>query len=194
MVLQVLENGPIPADPVRVEIGGTSRNHLDIWVGPAHQFRGFESVLSVIFSGAMAHLPRPIHLVPQPPILDTPGLIPTVLLPQPGHCRIAGVVHILDPLLGFVPGSGAQVGANVWLRSHSLYIVKKLVRAESVVLNGAPSHLEPFRALVTRPDPVFPVVVGGEVAAWPTEQRDAEVLTSLQNVFAEAFLIGQFRA
>src|SRR5678815_3403947 len=65
--------------------------------------------------------------------------------------------------------------------------------AETVTLHRSPSHLEPGRPFVARPDPVFPVVVGREVPARPAKDGDVQLLDGLQYVLAVAVRIGKRR-
>ena len=162
-------------------------------VGPLHEFRGFEGELAIVVGAAMAHLPGAIHLVTESPHFDLPGIAPAVLAAQARHGGVFRGIAIFHPLLGLRPGAGAEVGADVGLGADRLHVVEELVSAEAVGFDGAPRHFEARRALVARAYAVAPVVVGGEVAARPAEERDIQFADGLQDVLAEAVGIGEGR-
>ena len=175
------------------EVGGAGGDQLDGGVGPLHQLGGFEGELAIVLGAAVAHLPGAIHLVAEAPELDLPGIAAAVLAAQAGHGGVFGGIAVLDPLLGFGPGAGAEVGADVGLGAEHLDVVEELVGAEAVAFDGAPGHFEARRALVARADAVAPVVVGGEVAAGPAQQGDVELADGFEDVLAEAVGIGEGR-
>ena len=125
--------------------------------------------------------------------MDLPGIAPAVLAAQAGHGGVFGGVAVFHPLLGFGPGAGAEIGADVGLGAELLDVVEELVGAEAVGFDGAPGHFEAGRALVAGADAVRPVVVGGEVAAGPAEQGDVELADGFEDVLAEAVGIGEGR-
>src|SRR5450759_1028778 len=147
MLAEVLENGAVPGGPVRAgaEVGGAGGDQLDGGVGPLHELNGFEGELAIVVGAAVAHLPGAIHLVTESPELDLPGIAASVLAAQAGHGGVFGGIAVLDPLLGFGPGAGAEVGADVGLRPERLHVVEELVGAETVAFQPCP---RPFRGAV----------------------------------------------
>src|SRR3954470_2296439 len=156
------QHSPVPADPVdtRPEIGRPRDNQFDIGICPPHQFRGLKSKLAIILGRTMAHLPGSVHLVAQAPILHLPWLVATVLLAKPSGGRVAREVHVLHPLLRFVPTAGPEIRTNVRLCVDLFYIIQKLVSAETVVFNRPPCHLQATWPRVPGSNAVSPVVVG----------------------------------
>src|ERR1019366_8486366 len=117
VLAEVLENRAVPGGPVRAgaEVGRAGGDQLDGGVGPLHELGGFEGELAIVVGAAVAHLPGAIHLVTEAPELDLPGIAASVLAAQAGHGGVFGGIAILHPLLGFGPGAGAEVGADVGL-------------------------------------------------------------------------------
>ena len=118
---------------------------------------------------------------------------PAVLFEEPRHGGVFGGIAVLHPLLRFVPGSGAQVGADVRLGAQHLRVVKELVSAEAIALHRAPGHLQARRPAVARPYAVGPVVVRRKIPAGPPQQRDVQLADGVQHVAPVAVGIGQRR-
>jgi hypothetical protein len=162
------------------EIGRSGGDQLDAGIGPLHQLGAFQRELAVIFGGAVPHLPGPVHLVAEAPVRHLPGLLAAVLFAQRGHHRVPRRVAVFHPLLRVGPRTRAEIRADVRLVAEHFRVIQKLVRAEAVVLDGLPGHLETLRTLVARADAILPVVVGREVAARPAQQRDVQIARGLQ--------------
>ena len=154
-----------------------------------HELGGFERELAVIFRACDDPSARghPFHCR-DPSRSPSKGASRPFFLRRRVVVGIAGEVDVFDPLLRVVPGAGAEIGADVRLGADARNIVEKLMRAEAIVFDGAPSHLEAARTLVARPDAVAPVVVGGKISAGPAQQRDMQIFDSLQNVACENLL------
>jgi hypothetical protein len=82
----------------------------------------------------------------------------------------------------------------VRLRTEFAAALDELVGSKAVRLLRAPRQLDPPRSLFARPDAVQPVVVADEVAAPSPEHADAERPQEVEDVAAEASLVGQERA
>src|ERR1019366_9754568 len=115
VLAKIFQHGAVPGGPIRpgAEVGRAGGDQLDGGVGPLHQLGGFEGELAIVVGAAVAHLPGAVHLVAQAPELDLPGIAAAVLAAQAGHGGVFGGIAVLHPLLGFGPGAGAEVGADV---------------------------------------------------------------------------------
>src|SRR5579884_2557689 len=142
----------------------------------------------------MAHLPWPIHFIAQTPVTHLPGALAAVLSTEVADCGALREIAVLHPLLRFGPRAGAEVGADIRLDAHQFAVIERFVRAEAVVFDGAPGHVQTFRTFVARADAIHPVVVRGEVAAGPAQNRDVQIADRLHHVFAIAVAVRQRRA
>ena len=190
------EDGAVPVGPSLTggEVGGAGRDELEVGVGPLHELGAFEGELSVVFGRAVAHLPGAVHLVAKPPILHFPGLFAAVPAPQFSHGGACGEVAVLDPLLGFDPGAGPEIGADIRLDAEQFDVVQEVVSAEAVVFDGLPGHVETLGALVAGADAIHPVVVGREVASGPAQKPHVQVADGFDDVAAVAVGVGKRRA
>ena len=125
-----------------------------------HELGGFEREFAVVFRAAMSHLPGAVHFVAEAPVGNFPGRFAAIFFTQARRRGVAREIDVLDPLLCVVPGTCAEVGADIRFRADARNVVEKLVRAESIVFDGAPSHFEASRTFIARPDAVAPVVIG----------------------------------
>lgn len=128
----MVEDGAVPANPISLVVGRAGCDKLEIRIGPLHQLGPFQGELAVIVGRAVAHLPGPIHLIAEPPILYFPRLLTPILLAEFRGRRVAGQVAILDPLLRFVPGTRTEVSAQIRFGFAGFAILEKLVSAEAV--------------------------------------------------------------
>src|SRR5690606_36040323 len=99
--------------------------------------------------------------------------------------------HILEPLRHLARGRATHVAGDVGLAVEQLDQLHELVGAEGVVLlDPAPVRVDAHRALVTRTNAVAPVVLVGEAAAGPADDRNLELLERLEHVVTESACIG----
>lgn len=93
--------------------------------------------------------------------------------------------------MGFIPRTGAEVGANVGFGANAIDVIEKFVSAEAVVFDGAPGHFEAAGTFVAGADAIAPVVIRRKIAAGPAEERDVEALDGFEDVLAKAGGIGE---
>src|SRR5262249_2888341 len=134
------------------------------------------------------------HLVAERPVLHAVRLGMAVLPAQIGPVRVAGAVAVLDPGLGLVHRARPHVHADVGLGAQPPAVLDELVGPEAVGLLGVPGQFGAPRTVGHRPHAVQPVVAADEVAAPPSQDRDARRANSLQHVESEAAGVAQRRA
>ena len=101
--------------------------------------------------------------------------------------RVGSPVDVLDPVGSLVGGGAApldvddqmRLGADVPTEANEL--VRPEVARLALVL---PGEVDPLRPLVARPDAPDPVIVLGDVAARPADERRAQRLDPLEDVRA----------
>ena len=115
-----------------------------------------------------------------------------VLAPQVGQLGAAGVVRVLDERAGLLDAAGAQVDGLHDLDVGLPRPVDELVQPERVGLDRVPGAVERGAgARSTGPTPSSHAVAGDEVAAGVADHRGAELLGQVEDVLAEAVLVGR---
>ena len=141
------------------------------------------------------------HVAPAAPVLvphaeegELPRLLPSVLPAKFRHLRLAGERDVFDPLRHLLDCAAPHVAADVRIRADHLAEVQEFMGSEVVVLDHAtPVGVDPPRALLPEADPVHPVVLVGEAAARPAEDRRLQLLQGFDDVDADAPDIGDRR-
>src|SRR6185312_293238 len=110
-------------------------------------------------------LPGAIHLVAEAPELDVPGLLAAILAPEVAPIAAARMVDILDEVARRIEAARAEVDRQHHLGTGGVAPVGEFMNADLIALRGMPGEVEPHRALLLRPDAVFPVIGGDEIAA-----------------------------
>src|SRR5262249_33495895 len=136
-------------------------------------------------------LPRAVDLVAEAPELHVVGRIAAVLAPLIGPVRVLRFVRVLHPMPGIVDRAEAQVEADIGLRADTLRVAQEPAGAEPVPLEAVPGQLQTRRALIFRADAVGPGVARREVAARPSQHRDAEGPDGLHHVLAVSVRVGE---
>src|ERR1700733_14123750 len=90
------------------------------------------------------------------------------------------IVHILDPLCGFLRSSRTEVQGDLWLCANQLAESQEFIRPERVVLGNVPCGVGLTSALIARSDTVFPVIGRSKVAA-KTDERGIELSRHLHH-------------
>jgi hypothetical protein len=144
-----------------------------------------------VFPGSLvADLPGSVHFVPEAPEPAVPRLFPTVLRPQVGPVGSALVIDVFDETARLVQPARAEVDRQHHLGPGLFGPVGEFVDADLVGLGRAPGEVEPLRSLLLRPDAVFPVVSGHEVAARIPADRSVQRADEVDHVLAHALGIG----
>ena len=126
--------------------------------------------------------------------LYLPCLVATVLTTELCHGSVAITGHIFHPLGELLNSAATYVAADVRLATEHLTEIKELVSTEGVVLDGAsPVVVLHLGTLLLRTDTVHPVILVGEAATWPTENRNLEGLEGVEHILAITVDVGYLR-
>jgi len=190
-IVGVVENLALPLSERRHSgVGGAADDEFDRGVGPLHHLGGFERGAPVLVGGAVAGLPRAVHLVAETPDFDAVWLFGAVSAALVGECGSAGEVAVFDELLRLGRAAGAEVHGHHRGGVGFATPFHEFVGSEEVRFERFPREVEPGGALFARADAVFPVVPRDEVAAGIARERHIEFADELDHIPAEAVLIG----
>ena len=170
--------------------GGAAGGQFDRRIDPLHHLRRFGGDAAVFLRGLRLHLPRPIHLIAEAPEFHAVRLFPAVRAAQIGQRRAAGMVAVFHQRARRVAAARAEVDRQHRLDVGGTAPVDEFVGAELVGLGRHPGEVEPARPLLHRPDAIFPIVAGDEVAAGIAHDGRRQLAHQRQHVAAEAVLIG----
>ena len=176
--------------PVVVIVGGAAGDAVELVVVVVAQVGVVFAELVAIVFGCHVATAAP-GFVADAEELHVPGLVATVLSAQTSHRRVAVAGHVFHPLGHLLHCATAHVAADVRLAAEHLAEIEELVGTEGVVLDGAtPVVVAQRRTLAARTDAVHPVIVVGETAARPAQNRHFEGLQRLEHILAVAIDVG----
>src|SRR5690606_24983468 len=95
--------------------GGAAGDQVEVGVDHAHGAGGLVGDAPVLGGGALADLPRAVHLIAQAPQLDAVGFVVAVGAAQLRPVGAAGVVGVLEEVEGLLEAAGAEVDGHVRL-------------------------------------------------------------------------------
>ena len=138
----------------------------------------------------VSHLPRAVHLVAHAPELDAVGVL--VAVPAAKVCIVGiGVqVAVLQEVQRIGGASRAEVHCHHDAGIGLLCPLGELVDADEIRLVGSPGQVQPCLSLCHRSYGILPVEVGDKVAARVPDDRNVELAHKVDDVPAEAQLIG----
>src|SRR5262245_60273913 len=142
----------------------------------------------------MTDLPGAVHLVAETEAPHAPWRLDPVLASKIAPLRAGGHVAVFDERGCFFRRARAEVEAEQRLRADGAAPRQKLVRPELIGLDRVPCTFEHRGARRRRADAGGPVVAGDEVAARVADDRHLERADFLEDVAAEAVLIGELRS
>ncbi len=154
--------------------------------GLTHGLRRHPGELAVVLRGAVAELPRPVHLVAEAPHPHVERQVAPVAAAQLARRRPPGDVRVLEQVEGLGHAAGPEVDREHELRAHLFEPAGELVQPHLVRLGGVPREVEATGAPLTRPHRVLPAEARDEVAARVADGRDTELLHELDDVLSEA--------
>ena len=144
--------------------------------------------------GLMANLPRPIHFVAKAPIFDAERRFAAVALAEVAPVASRGPVGVFNQVARLVETARTKVDGEHHLGVDGLAPLGEFMQADGVGLAGVPGQIKSHRALLARPNAVFPVVGGDEIAAGIAHERHVEIAHELHDVAAHAVLVGGWMA
>src|SRR5262249_50066970 len=109
-------------------------------------------------------------------VRNLPGFVATVAPSQVGEIGVGIRSHVLDPVHHFLWRSTAGVAVDVSIRAEHVAQIEKLVRAKRIRVDAAPTAVWPSRAFVAWSDAVAPVILVGEAATGPAQNRNVKFL------------------
>ena len=187
----VVEDGRLPGAEARhAAMAGAADDQLDGRIDPLHQLGGLGGDSAVLLGGLVAHLPGAVHLVAEAPEFHAVRLLKAVSPPQIAPGGAAGMVAVLDQVAGGIRPAGAEIDRQHRLGLGGAAPGDELVGAELVGLGRLPGEIEAARPLLARPDAVFPVVTGDEVAAGIAHHRHVQLGKESEDIVAEAVGVG----
>lgn len=153
VVLQVLQHGTVPVDPVAVVVARPGHDEFDVPVDPLHQLGRLEGELAVILGVLVPHLPLAVHLVAQGPVFHLVGFLVAVTAAQVRPVGAFLDIAVLDPVAGFVHRPRAEVHAEIGLGRGTAAPLDELIGAERVALAEAPCQVDARRRPACGPMP-----------------------------------------
>lgn len=192
VLVGLLKNGLLPLAEGRHAMGGGAAHHqFHVRIDLAHAGGHGGGEHAVVLGGLVAELPRAVHLVAQAPHADIERLVGAVGAATFRQLGAAGHVRVLQQVQGLLQAARAQVdGLHQLVAAGGLKPFGHLVQAEFVGFGGMPGQIESTGTFLLGADAVLPAVAGHEVAARVADGGGAEFLDQVDDVLAEAVLVG----
>ena len=191
-IISMLKNNPVPLRVSRHPRRSTSANNrLYALVRPLHQLNSLACLFTVIVSGKMANLPRPVHLVANAPGLNSVRLIMTVFPPKVAPISAAFKIAVLNKVSRILNTAGSHVHGRHKLCPRFLAPVVKLVNTNLIRLNRMPCAVKPPWPLLLWPNAILPIVARKKIPARIAHQRNLQIAHHVYNVFPKPLPVRQ---
>ena len=183
--------------PFDIVVGRAAGDDEQLFAKAAHEGSITAELRTVIFRGEVAAA-APV-LVAHAPIGHVErfrAAIRSALL-RPGGTIGTGIgeIAIFDPVAQFAGSAGADVAAEIRFGANQAAEADKFLGADVVGFDHfAPVDVDPAGSLVARADAILPVIVIGEAAARPADDRWFHPAQGLDDVGAEAVDVGDGRS